>query len=249
MPDWKHYVRTHLPALHLNPTRELEIIEELATQLEQAYRDALLAGHDPAQAEHIAASQLPDWKKLASEISRAESPRHTAPSRFWETLPADVRHAWRVLLKSPLFLAVAVLTLAIAIAGCTTMFSLIEAVILRPLAYREPGQLVMVWENQYRRGYHKNVVAMADYLDWKTRNHVFSDMSPVLDQVWNVTGQGDPTVWKGISVNERFLPLLGVYPLLGRPFSTDETRAGGPRVAILSHRIWTERFAASREII
>jgi predicted permease len=249
MPDWKQYIRTELPPLRVKPAREAEIIEELAAQVEQAYQEALTTGLDENQAERKAKAQLPDWGKLALDIEAAQAPQHRPASRIWQGIPGDVRHALRVLIKNPVFSIVAIATLAIGIGGCTTIFSLIEAVILRPIDYRNPDQLVMVWENQYRRGYHKNVVALADYLDWQTRNHVFSDMSPVLNQIWNVTGRGEPVVLNGFAVNDRFLPMMGVQPLLGRGFREEEARAGGPKVAILSHRLWAEKFGASGDAI
>ncbi|HEY3743517.1 MAG TPA: ABC transporter permease [Bryobacteraceae bacterium] len=249
MPDWKDYVRKNLRSLHVRPEREIEITEELSGQLEQAYQDALAAGSDANEAERVAKAQLPDFGVLAREIEVAQPAQHRPPARMWQGMPADVRHSLRVMRKSPVFTAVAIATLAIGIGGCTAIFSLIEAVILRPIGYRDPGQLVMVWENQYRRGFHKNSVAMADYLDWKARNHVFSEMSPVLDQIWNFSGKGDPTVLTGLSANERFLPLLGVHPLLGRNFDDEETRAGGPKVAILSHELWVARYSASADAI
>lgn len=249
MPDWKVYVRKQLPALQVKPAREAEIIEELAIQLEQAYQEALRNGRDETEARRLAENQMPDWRSLALDIEIAQPPRHRSGARIWQDIPADLRHAFRVLRKSPVFTGVAIATLALGIGGCAAIFSLIEAVLLRPIAYREPDQLVMVWEHQYRRGFHKNVVAMADYLDWKARNHVFSDMSPILDQIWNVTGAGEPAVLQGISANHRFLPMLGAQPLLGRSFSPEEARAGGPPVALLSHRLWTTRFGARPDAI
>jgi len=249
MPDWKRYVRTELPPLRVKPAREAEIVEELAAQLEQAFREALQSGSDPLEAERIAKAQLPNWRKLALEIEASLPPQDRPAASFWQGIPADLRHAFRVLRQSPVFAAVAIATLALGIGGCTAIFSLIEAVLLRPIEYRDPGRLVMVWEYQYRRGFHNNVVAMADYLDWKARNHVFSDMSLIRDQIWNITGAGQPVVLEGISVNDRFLPMLGATPLLGRSFSPEETRQGGPAVALISHRLWTTRFGASGEVI
>jgi predicted permease len=249
MPDWKEHVRKQLPAMRVGPAREAEIVEELAAQLDQAYEEALLAGHDAREAAHVAEAQLPDWQRLALEIERSQTPRARVSARLWQGIAGDLRHGLRVLRKAPLFTTVAVATLAIGIGGCTAMFSMIEAVILRPIGYRSPEQLVMVWENQIGRGVHKNVVAMADYLDWKARNHVFSDMSPVLDQLWNVIWHGDPGVLTGIAVNDRFLPMLGVQPLLGRSFREEETRPGAPRVVILSHEVWVRRFGASPDAI
>ncbi|HEY3743518.1 MAG TPA: ABC transporter permease [Bryobacteraceae bacterium] len=249
MRDWKQYIRANLRALRVLPEREIEIIEELSAQLEQAYQEAIAAGNSVRDAERIAEGHMPDFRELASEIEVAQPARHRPAARFWQGVPADVRHAWRAMRKSPVFTVVAIATLAIGIGGCTTVFSLIDAVILKPIDYHDPQQLVMVWENQYRRGLHNNSVALANYLDWKARNHVFADMSPILDQVWNVSGKGAPAVLKGIGVNDRFLPLLGVQPLVGRNFTEEETRKGGPKVAILSHAFWIERFAASGDAI
>ena len=236
--------------MRVQPAREIEIIEELAAQLEQAYQEELSAGQSEAEAEQISKAQLPDWQRLAGEIETSMPARHQEPSQLWSGIPADLRYALRVLRKSPMFAAVAIATLAIGIGGCTAIFSLIEAVILRPIGYREPERLVMVWENKPRRDIHNNSVAMANYLDWKARNHVFADMSLVLYQIWNVTIQGgEPTVLKGIASDERFLPLLGVQPLIGRSFNEGEARAGGPKVAVLSHRIWVERYGASRDAL
>ena len=177
-------------------------------------------------AERAAIAQLPDWQKLALEIEASQASSTSARL-------ANLGRACRAIFATrcgywagvPHLRMVAIATLALGIGGCTTIFSLIEAVMLRPIDYREPNQLVMVWENQYRQGFHKNVVALADYLDWQARNHVFSDMSPILNQIWNVTGHGEPVVLNGYSVNDRFLPMLGVQPLFGRrlPRGGDES--------------------------
>jgi len=249
MPDWKKYVREKLPALQVKPTREAEIIEELANQLDLAYREAIAGGRSESEAHRIAEAQLPDWRRLARDIEIAQPPRHRSSARIWQGIPADLRHAFRVLRKSPVFTAVALATLALGIGGCAAIFSLVEAVLLRPIDYRDPNRLVMVWEKDAQNGFHKNVVAMADYLDWKARNHVFADMSPIHDRIWNVTGQGEPVMAEGIEVNDRFLPLLGTEPSLGRAFNPDETRAGGPAVALLSHRLWVNRFGARPDAI
>ena len=253
MPEWKQFVRTHLPPLRVRPERECEIIEELAAQLDQAYREALAGGMEAGQAERLAAEQFQDWNALAREIERSEPANERPPSAKVEWLvrgiPGDVRYALRGMGRSPMFAFVAVATLALGIGGCTAIFSLLDAVVLRPIDYREPDQLVMVWESNVKRGFHNNVVAMADFLDWKARSHVFSDLSLILDNVWNLTGRGEPEQITGISVNQRLLPMLGVEPLVGRSFLEEEDRPGGPGVAILSHRLWVKKFGASRDAI
>jgi putative ABC transport system permease protein len=253
MPNWKQYVQRHLPSLHIRPERETEIIEELAAQLDQAYQEALRNGEAPGIAEQIACAQFPSWQALARSIEMSERDANRLPPplvhRLLRGIPSDFRHALRVIRKNPGFALIAVATLALGIGGCVTIFSLIDAIILRPIDYRDPDQLVMVWEDNVTRGYRKNVVSMANFLDWKARNHVFSDLSLVDSNVWNVTGRGEPRQVKGISVNPEFLPMVGVRPLIGRSFTMDEGRVGGGAVCLISHRMWVQLFAADASAI
>src|SRR5215831_19093213 len=134
MPDWKAYVREHLPALVLRPEREREIVEELAQQLEQKYAEALSGGASDTEAAETAQAQIKNWNALAREIETSDSKRKRLSAAG---LSGDVRHAFRVMHKSPLFTGVAVATLAIAIGGCTAIFSLLNAVVLRDIGYRD----------------------------------------------------------------------------------------------------------------
>jgi putative ABC transport system permease protein len=253
MPDWKRYIQKHLPPLHIKPEREAEIVEELAAQLDQVYQEALRNGEPPDAAEQIACKQFPNWQALARSIEISERDANRLPppllQRLTRGIPSDFRHALRVIRKSPSFALIAVATLALGIGGCVTIFSLIDAVILRPIDYRQPDQLVMVWESNVKHGGGKNVVSMANFLDWKARNHVFSDLSVVENQIWNVTGRGEPEEAKGISVNPEFLPMVGVRPLLGRSFTMDEGRAGGGDVCLISHRMWVQLFGAEASAV
>ena len=248
MPNWKRYVQKHLPPLRVKPEREAEIVEELAVQLDQAYQEALQSGETPEAAEKTASRQFRDWRALARTIETSERDANRLPppilARLASGIPGDLRHALRLIRRSPGFALIAVATLSLGIGGCIAIFSLIDAILLRPIDYWQPDQLTMVWENNVARGYHQNVVAMADYLDWKARNHVFSDLSLVSDQIWNVTGRGEPVEMKGISVSPEFLPMLGVRPLLGRSFTREEGHPGGGDVCLISHRLWVQRFGA-----
>src|SRR5437588_1004296 len=130
MPDWKKYVREHLPALVLRPEREREIVEELAQQLEEKYAEAVAAGASESGAASAAQAQIRNWNALARDIEKSERGR----KRFGASgLGGDVRHAFRVLRKSPMFAVVAISTLAIAIGGCSAIFSLLDAVVLRDI--------------------------------------------------------------------------------------------------------------------
>jgi putative ABC transport system permease protein len=164
------------------------------------------------------------------------------------TLIHDLRYAFRTIEKNPGFSLVAMFALALGIGANTAIFSVVNALLLRPLPYAEPERVVMVWESS-PRGALQNVVAPADYLDWKAQNHVFDAMSPVLPQLDILTGAGEPDEIPGFAVGASFFPLLGVTPRLGRSFSGEEEKPGGPNVAVLSHHLWETRFGSNPNIL
>src|SRR5215469_6251640 len=149
-----------------------------------------------------------------------------------------MRYAFRLLVKSPLFASVAISTLAIAIGANTAIFTLVDALLLRPLPYRDPDRLVMVWQNSKRFGYI-NMVSPADFADWKARNTVFEDLAYTWENLYTITGVGDPLAALGHQASTNFFTLLGVKPLLGRTFAPGEEF-----VVVLNYALWQSRFGA-----
>jgi putative ABC transport system permease protein len=151
--------------------------------------------------------------------------------------------------RNPGFTAVAVITLALGIGANTAIFSVVNAVLLRPLPYKDPDRLVFVWETDRQRGGRWHSVTPADFVDWREQNGVFEDMAAVAISSVNLTGNGEPKTLEGHRVSASLFPLLGVSPLLGRTFLAEEDRPGGDRVVILSHRLWQEGFGADPRLI
>ncbi|MEO8129889.1 MAG: ABC transporter permease, partial [Bryobacteraceae bacterium] len=160
----------------------------------------------------------------------------------------DIRYAARTLARNPGFSLVAVAALALGIGANTAIFSVVNALLLRPLPYADSDRIVMVWEAN-PRGVAQNVVAPANYLDWKAQNHVFDAMSPVSPQIVILTGAGQPDEIAGLAVSDSFFPLLGVAPELGRTFTADEDKPGAPRAAVLSHHLWETKFGANPNVL
>ncbi len=165
-----------------------------------------------------------------------------------ETLAQDVRYAWRGLRRSPGFAAVAIITLALGIGANTAIFSVINAVLLRPLPYAAPGQLVRLYETEAAPGNYP--FTGPDFLDWKTQNHSFQDMT--LFSPWrsvNLSGEGEPDHVLAAATESNFFTLLGARPLLGRTWVPDEDEPGHDHEVILSYGLWRSHFGGESKIV
>ena len=157
---------------------------------------------------------------------------------------SDIRLAIRLLLKHPGFLAVAAGTLALGIGANTAVFSLLNAVLLRPLPYAAPERLVVAWEVNFARQGKPNVVGPANFLRWKERSASFGAMAAIADSRGILSGVGEPEQVEGQDVSAELFPLLGVQPAHGRTFRREEDRPGGDTVIVLGDRLWRRRFNA-----
>src|SRR5215831_9639651 len=164
-----------------------------------------------------------------------------------DSLRTDFRLALRILLKKPGYSAVAVIALAIGIGANTAVFSMVDALVLRPLSFDDLDRLVMIWGTQPQNGNRNNVLA-ADFLDWKNKNTTFENITAYRWWDVNLTGSGEPERVQGFKVTTSFFDILHVKPLLGRAFDPVEA-APGHQVAILNHGFWKRRFAGDPNIV
>ena len=165
-----------------------------------------------------------------------------------DALLQDLRHALRRLAKSPGFTLAAVVTLALGIGATTAIFSVVDGVLLRPLSYRNPDRLVLVWERFGSRDQNTNVVSPANYLDWRDRATSFSDLAAFGWSDQTFTGDV-PELVSGRMVTPNFFRTLGLAPLLGRTFTAAEAAPGGPNVIVLSFGLWQRRFGSDSAIV
>jgi putative ABC transport system permease protein len=166
-----------------------------------------------------------------------------------EQLLQDVRFSLRVLAKNPGFTAVAVLTLALGIGANTAIFSVVDAVLLNRLPYPNAGRLTMVWEQNPGRGWFRNVVSAANFVDWRSQNHVFTTMAAIDENTYELSGADEPMEAYGEQVSSDFFSVLGVPAALGRTFSPEEDQPNSPHVVVLSHELWEQRYGGDGAVV
>jgi putative ABC transport system permease protein len=256
VPDWGKEVQKRLARLYLEPAHEVEVVEELAQHLEDVYQRSLRSGATEAEAKNAALQELATDDLLQKEMRRSQTPFKESPvaggstsSNFAADLLHDLRYAARLQRKNPGFTIVAVIALALGIGANTAIFSVVNTVLLRPLPYKDPDGLVMVWEDATRHGYPRDTPAAANFVDWRDQNQVFEGMAAIDDMSFNLTGSGEPERLEGRRVSANLFPLLGVEPQIGRVFTAPEDQPGAQRVVLLSYALWQRRFGGDPGIV
>ena len=200
MPDWTAEVKARLAGLGLSPARELEIIEELSQHLQDRYEHELSRGATEEEAKRESLEELNAPELLDRELKQVERRVPQNPvvmgtdtkTSIMGDIAQDLRYGLRMLWKNPGFTIVAVLALALGIGANSAIFSVVNTVLLQPLPYKNPGQLVMLWENATHLGFPKDTPSPANFLDWRAQNTVFTGMAAMAQKNFNLTGVGEP---------------------------------------------------------
>jgi putative ABC transport system permease protein len=161
----------------------------------------------------------------------------------------DVKYGLRVLAKNPAFTVVALVTLALGIGANTAMFSAVNAILLRPLPYRNPNQLVIVWGTSAKYPGFRMTLSTPEFNDLKTQSHSFENMARFENRSMNWTGHGDPEVVSVAGISQDFFATLGASPALGRAFAPEEAIPGKDQVVILSDALWSARFGKDATVL
>ncbi len=164
---------------------------------------------------------------------------------FWR----DMIYGLRVMRKSPGFIAIAILALALGVGANTAIFSVVNAMLLHPINYENPDQLMMVWEKSTKRGFGQIPTSLPNFTDLRADGKSFADLGAFTDSNFNLTGGEQPERVIGVRVSASLLSLIGTRPLLGRLFLTGEDQPGAGRVLILSHHLWQRSFGANQNLV
>jgi predicted permease len=256
MPDFRGEIRARLANLVISPTREVEIADELAQHLEDDYEQALSRGLSPEEAQRGVLENLDASDSLACELKRVERrvPQNPVPmgtqrrSNMIGDLGHDVRYGLRMLAKNPAFTAIAVLALALGIGANSAIFSVVNAILLRPLPYKSPDQLVVIWENATHLGFPKDTPSPANFLDWRQQSTLFEGMAAFAERSFNLTGVGEPERLDGRRVSANLFAMLGVKPIVGRTFVPQEDQPG-TKVVLLNEGLWKRRFGGDPAVV
>jgi putative ABC transport system permease protein len=223
---------------------ESELNEELNAYLQNAADAKVQAGATPEEA----------LRSARLEMGGMESVKHQVRTAGWESalevFAQDVRYGVRILLKSPLFTAVALTTIAIGIGANTAMFSLVDAILLRPLPYPDPQRLIVVGTHQ-RDESGMGAMGTADFLAWRDHQHSFEQVA-VLDGAGSsfaLSGMGAPEQIPGVGVSANFFSIFGVAPLKGRGFNPGEDLPGAPGVVVISEQFWRDHLGSDPEVL
>src|SRR5579863_1410837 len=164
-----------------------------------------------------------------------------------DTLIQDLRYAGRILAKNPGFTSLAVLTLALGLGANTALFSVVNGVLLNPLPYPHPEQLVTLYES--KPNFDSGSISYPNFVDWQRNNHTFSSMAVRRNYSFSLTGVGDPERLQASFVTCDFFRLLDVNPVIGRHFGPDDDRQRAAPVALISAGLWKRKFGSSREVL
>jgi predicted permease len=242
----RSYLRETLSATFHRTEVESDLDEELRSHISRHADDLERGGLSRAEAERRARIAFGSYENAKEKV------REERPAFFLDTLASDVRFGLRMLRKDRSFAAVAILTLALGIGANTTIFSLLNDLLLRRLPFPGVDRLALIWETDIHDAQSIRLVSLPNFRDWEKENHVFENMA-LFDSSgrgYNLSqGNSEPESVSGVRVSENFFSVLGVQPMLGRAFLAEENIPGRDHVVILSYKLWQRRYAGDPAIL
>ena len=227
--------------LFRNEQQNREFAAEIESHLQMNIDDNLRSGMNTAEARRQALI------KLGGMQQTKESYQQRSSLPFLETLWSDLGFGARMLRKHPGFTTVAILTLALGIGGNTAIFSIVNAVLLNPLPFANPNELVSLSES--KPNFDQGSISYPNFLDWQKDNRTFSSMALARPYAFSLTGRGEAEQVNAEFISGDLFPMLGVNPILGRTFTQAEEQQGAGPVALISEGLWQRKFDSAPDIL
>jgi putative ABC transport system permease protein len=241
MMEWFNILMARLRALFRRESVLQDIEEELRIHVEMETETNIKRGMPPDEARSDA------LKSFGNPVRNTELGYDVRGGGWLEGLWQDLRYGVRMLVKSPGFTLIAVLTLALGLGANAAIFSFVNAVLLKPLPYPDPERIVSVWEKRPDEG--NNYISTLNFLDWERQNRCFQFLSAFTPDTVTLTGSGSPEQLYVQRVSAPYFKALGVDAMLGRAFAASENEAGADLEVVLSNRIWQSRFGGDPKVI
>ena len=262
--DWEAVARERLTPL-LGAPPDQEFIEELSAHLVQAYDEGRRRGLSADESRNAVMALLDEsspWVEAARERARRPVPRRVSEWVRREPPPSerggpvqrlgiarDVRHAFRMLVRTPVFSLVAILTFAVGIGANTAVFSIVDGVLLRGLPYPDADRITMVWLDNRREHIKDDITSFPNYRDWRDQNSSYAHLAAYSETAFALTGAGEPERLFGAQVTTNFFDVMGVKPLMGRLFTTANESEGQDALVVISYGLWQRRFGAAPDVV
>ena len=254
MPEWKEELRKRLASLKLPPTREAEILEELAQHLEDRYEELVGSGVPEEEAARAALSELSDSDLLVGELRRIERqcpevliPGRRASGNMLANLRQDICYGIRMLLKKPGFTLIAFFTLALSIGANTAIFSVVNSVLLRQLPFKNPDQVVWVWSSRTDR--ENAPFTLPDFLDYRDQNQTLEHIAAFSNIGLSLSGNERTERIQGLRASANLFQLLGVDASAGRTLVAEDDAPARRHVVVLSYECWQRRFGGDPRMV
>ena len=261
MPEWKAEIRKRLSGLSLEPSREAEIVEELAQHLDDRYEELLTRGAEEEEARLAALAELEGNEMLPRELGRVERVIKYDPVVFGAAvlrdgrrnvmgdLLQDTRYGLRMLRKNPGFTAIAVLTLALGIGANTAIFSVLYGVLLKPLPYSDPDRIVSIWQATPASGFLQLGMSEPQFLSLRNEGQYFDAVGGYLFRRVTVADDNGSERIVAAAISTGVFDTLGVQPVAGRAFSAEDEVPSSQRVVILSDALWQRQFGGDSGVL
>ncbi|HSE68521.1 MAG TPA: ABC transporter permease, partial [Gemmatimonadales bacterium] len=245
-PNWRRYLR------FWGKDIRADLDDELDFHIESRIQEYVASGMDPDRARALAHQRFGNREQVRKSCEMIDQSMETKRSRadMWGALIQDLRYAVRNLRRNPGFTAVAVLTLSLGIGANSAIFSVVNGVLLRPLAYRDSDRLVRLFTAFHGAGQDRYSVSQPEFMDYKGLTGLFENAAAYTGAGFTLTGDGgEPERIRGMTVTRDFFPVLGISAARGRTFEGEEGRQGVEPVVLLTHEFWQSRLGGDPEVL